>query len=466
MIDILSAKNIHFTGIKGVGMTAAALCAQDRGAIVSGSDLEESFDTDKVLKSREIQVKTGFGIENIDSDVDLLIYTGAHGGVNNPQVLHAKQKGINTISHAQAVGQLMAGKIGFSVCGVGGKTTISAIISTILQYADKNPSYLVGVARIRGLEYPGKYNFKSKCFVAEADEYATSPGSDNTPRFMFQSPTTIVCTNILHDHPDVYKDINQVKEAYYNFFQKLPQDGLLIINGDCQNSLDTSKDINANKVLVGTNENNTYRITHTKIIDGQQHITVLADNKTFNLVINVPGLYNAKNTVMAYVALLRYGLGEEVIKQGLLEFKGTNRRFERITEQNGILYYDDYAHHPEEIKATLKAARGWLPDKKIIAVFQPHTYSRTKTFLNEFTKSFEEADQVIVTDIFPSAREKPDPSISSQILADRISQIHPQANFVSDSDLVKYLKENQKSEDVIFTLGAGDVYKIHQQLIN
>ena len=466
MTDILTAKNIHFTGIKGVGMTAVALCAQDRGAIVSGSDLKESFDTDNVLKSREIKVKIGFGVENIDPDADLLIYTGAHGGVNNPQVVFAQQKGISTISHAQAVGQLMARKIGFSVCGVGGKTTISAIISTILFHTDKNPSYLVGVARIGGLEYPGKYNLESKCFVAEADEYATSPGTDNTPRFMFQSPKAIICTNILHDHPDVYKDINQVKEAYFKFFQKLPQDGFLIINGDCQNSLDTSKDINVEKILVGINENNTYRITNTKIIDGQQHITVLADNKTFNLVINVPGLYNAKNAVMAYVALLRYGLGAEVIKQGLLEFKGTNRRFERITEQNNILYYDDYAHHPEEIKATLKAAKKWLSDKKIIAVFQPHTYSRTKMFLNEFTNSFEEADQVIVTDIFPSAREKPDPSISSQILADMISRIHPQANYVSKDDLVKYLKENQKSGDVIFTLGAGDVYKIHQQLIN
>lgn len=466
MINILSAKNIHFTGIKGVGMTAAALCAQDRGAIVAGSDLEESFDTDKVLKSREIKIKKGFGIENIDPDTDLLIYTGAHGGVNNPQVVFAQQKGISVISHAQAVGQLMTDKIGFSVCGVGGKTTISAIMSTVLFHTDKNPSYLVGVARIGGLEYPGKYNSESKCFVAEADEYATSPGSDNTPRFMFQSPKTIICTNILHDHPDIYKDINQVKDAYYKFFQKLPSDGLLIINGDCQNSLDTSRDLNIKKILVGTNENNTYRITHTRIIDGQQHITVLSDNNTFNIVINVPGLYNAKNAVMAYVALLSYGLGEEVIKQGLLEFRGTNRRFERITEQNGILYYDDYAHHPEEIKATLKAAREWLPDKKIIAVFQPHTYSRTKTFLNEFTKSFEEADQVIVTDIFPSAREKPDPSISSQILADNISKIHPHANYVSEDNLVKYLKENQKSEDVIFTLGAGDVYKIHQQLIN
>jgi UDP-N-acetylmuramate--alanine ligase len=466
MIDIFSAKNIHFTGIKGVGMTATALCAQDLGAIVSGSDLKESFDTDKVLASREIKAKVGFGLDSIDPDMDLLVYTGAHGGSNNPQVKYAKNNGISAISQAEAVGQLMSKKIGFSVCGVGGKTTVSAIMATVLKHTDKNPSYLVGVARIGGLEYPGRYNLDSLCFVAEADEYATSPGIDNTPRFMFQSPKYIICTNILHDHPDVYQDINQVKEAYFKFFQKLPSDGLLVINGDCQNSLDTSKDIQTKKILVGLNENNTFRITHTSIIDGQQHITVLSNNLTHNLVINVPGIYNAKNAVMAYATLLHYGLGEEVIKKGLLEFKGTNRRFDRITEQNGIIYYDDYAHHPEEIKATLRAAKNWLPDKKIIAVFQPHTYSRTKMFLDEFAKSFDDADQVIITDIFPSAREKPDPSISAKILASKISEIHPYASYISSSDLVKYLKENQKSGDVIFTLGAGDVYKIHPQLIS
>ena len=213
-MNIKNAKHVHFTGIKGVGMTSLALCCQDLGIKITGSDVEEEFVTDETLKNRGLPWKIGFKKENLNPKPDLLVFTGAHGGLNNPEVLVAKELGIPVISHAEALGQLAEGKKTIAVCGVGGKTTTCAMIATILEYAGLNPSYAIGVGNIPSTGTPGKYSKEGGYFICEADEYAISPGVDNRPKFSLLSPEYLVITNIKHDHPDIYKTSEVFEQVF------------------------------------------------------------------------------------------------------------------------------------------------------------------------------------------------------------------------------------------------------------
>lgn len=204
--NIHQANRVHFVGIKGVGMTALALCLQDLNKIITGSDVADNFVTQEILHQRGLDDIGPLTVESIPQGTDLVIYTGAHGGQNNPQVKTAQTMGIRVISHAEAVGELMVGKIGVSVCGVGGKTSTSAMLANILEYANLKPSFIIGVGKVLNLQTPGRMA-EGKHFVAEADEYAISPGANNLPRFSYQHPQHIICTNIAHDHPDVYPSI-------------------------------------------------------------------------------------------------------------------------------------------------------------------------------------------------------------------------------------------------------------------
>jgi len=463
-MDIQSAKHIHFTGIKGVGMTSIALCAQDLGATISGSDVKEEFVTDSVLKNRKIPFKSNFSTQNIPTQTDLLIYTGAHQGENNVEVKHAKSQNISVISHAEAVGQLMKGKIGISVCGVGGKTTTSSMIATILEELNQNPSYSIGVAAINNLNSPGKYDRTSKHLIAEADEYIVSPGSDNTPRFLLQKPQIIVCTNIAHDHPDVYPTQNDIIKAYVDFFNTLSPTDVLIANVD---SLPLAKIVKSWKksklVTFGSASSVQWQVVSV-IIKNQTttaQIKTPQGNKT--LTLKIPGQFNIMNAVAAIIAAHNLGLSLDKSIFALSKFTGTKRRFERVGEKDNILYYDDYAHHPSEIRATIKAAKLWFPNKTIKVAFQPHTFSRTKKLFTKFTQSFSQADEIWFTDIYASAREKPDPNVSSQ----KLEANTPRSQYVGDlKSLVKYARQHLKQGDVFLTLGAGDIYKIHQQLLN
>jgi UDP-N-acetylmuramate-alanine ligase len=241
-MDLKKLKYIHFVGIKGVGMTALALCAQDLKIRVTGSDVEEKFVTDEILKKRKIKWRKGFKKENIVGQPDLVITTSAHQGLANPEVKVASKSGIKTITYGEALGMFMKGKVGISACGVGGKTTTAAMMATILEEAKLKPSFVIGAGNIPSLGAPGRYA-KGKHFVAEADEYVTSPGIDNRPKFLFQSPKIIVVTNIEHDHPDVYPDLEAITNAFRSFSKKIPRDGVLVACVDNENVRHLLKEI-------------------------------------------------------------------------------------------------------------------------------------------------------------------------------------------------------------------------------
>jgi UDP-N-acetylmuramate--alanine ligase len=439
-MGITNSKHIHFAGIKGVGMTALALCAQDLGIKITGSDTSELFVTDEILKERNIKWEVGFDKNHISGDIDLVITTGAHGGLNNPEVLAAKEKGIQILTQAQALAKFSEGKEVIAVCGVGGKTTTSAIIAHILDKCGLNPSYAIGVGKINPLGYPGKYNKESRYFVCEADEFVNSPGVDNTPKFLFLEPKVVVITNIEHDHPDVYPTLEDTKKAYSDFVKKISSDGLLVINAEDKNAEEISRSLTCRVVKFNTKE---------------------------KIETSLPGEYNQKN-IAASIAVTDYlKIPKEKVLQAIKSFKGTQRRFEKVgNTKEGAIIIDDYAHHPNEIKSVLKAARESYPERRIIAVFQPHTYSRTKALFEDFAKSFNDADVACFMDIYASAREKKDESVSSGKLAEETKKYNPNSFYIGNHEqAIKWLKKNLKSNNLLLTLGAGDIFYLHQKLL-
>jgi UDP-N-acetylmuramate--alanine ligase len=461
------SQTMHFTGICGVGMTALALCLQDKGVHVCGSDTGEQFVTSSVLQSRSIAVETGFAPLASEKKIDGLIYTGSHGGSQNPQVISAKSRGIPTYSLAQALGLLSLSKKTLAVCGVGGKTTTSAMLATILQKAKLHPSYAIGVGGLSTLAFPGKWNPQGEYFIAEADEYATSPGTDATPRFMSLSPQTIICTGIAHDHPDVYANLEDVQTAFAHFFSRLKSDGLLVACGD-NKALQAilERVTNVKVVRYGAQAHNDWRIVSAEITNQTQKVTITDPQATTHtMILRVPGAHNALNALAALVAAQAHGVSPELSAQALNAFTGTKRRFEVLGERAGVTYVDDYAHHPSEIQATLQAARTWYEGRRLVVIFQPHTFSRTKTLLSEFAKSFTQADVVFVDDIFASAREQFDPSIDGLQLANAINAISHNTYYEPQSTMAKRVESLVQKGDVVMTMGAGDVYKLNEQLL-
>ena len=449
-------------------MTALALYTQDLGCKVTGSDVWEDFVTSRVLAKRRIPITVGFSPRLIRKETKLLIYSAARP--HNPQIAAAQEKEIKVLSYAQALGEFLKGKQTIAVCGVGGKTTTTAMISWILEKCGQNPSYVAGVGEINNLGFPGRWT-KGEIAVVEADDYVSVPGIDNTPKFMYLDPKIIVITNIEHDHPDVYQDLNKTIEAFLAFLNKLPKDGLIVANIDSQNIRQTLNKLKAIrpqlKILTyGSTNTADWFVSDVTFKNQRTKFQLKINNQRFNLTLKIPGRFNVLNATAAVVVAANLKLNLAKTIQALGEFSSTKRRFEKIGEFNDIEVWDDYAHHPLQIQETLKAARSWFEKKRLIVVFQPHTYSRTKVLLDDFAQSFSAADKVIITDIFSSAREKTDPTISGKILAEKISHFHKDVTYLASTGMLKYLKTNLNAGDVILTLGAGDIYKLAEKLID
>lgn len=465
-------KKIHFVGIKGVGMASLAIIAKEAGVEVSGSDVAEQFITDISLFNAGITPSVGFAAENVNN-AQMVVTTGAHGGYDNPEVKSAKEKGIRVVSMAEATGLFMDGEIfgkkqiGISVSGTHGKTTTTAMIATILKENDLDPSYLVGTSQIPSLENSGHYG-KGEYFVAEADEYATEPIYDRRPKFIWHNPKIVVITNIEHDHPDIYPDLESIQLVFQTFLQNLPDESIVIANGD-DPVIKKVLPFHKGKSVIFGKTTNDFQIYDIKTGFSETSFKVRNHNSEIGeFKLNVAGEHNCLNALAAILVGLEIGLSIEQIKNGLLKFIGTKRRLEfRGKLPSGALLYDDYGHHPTEIKKTLEALRAMHPHKKIHTIFQPHTYSRTKALFADFANAFSDSDSVTFLDIFASARESEDTTVSSENLANEAKKVHPDAKFLPKiGDVVKYLNENKLySNSVVITMGAGDVYKIGDHLL-
>ncbi len=458
---------IYFVGIKGVGMTGLAIYCKEKGYIVEGSDTEEKFSTDNILNKYSIKVYQGFKKENIiSSKPSLVIYSGAYDINKNEETLEAINIGIKLISHGEALGQFMNGKIGISVAGTHGKTTSTALIATILMNNGLDPSYLIGASEVFSLNSPGHFG-KGKYFIAEADEYQTAVNNIKRARFLWQNPKYLLLTNIDFDHPDVYKNISEVKEAFKMLVKKIPKDGIVVYNGDDSNCREVIMTASCKTISFGASSDNKYRIKDIIYSEGGTHSLVKYSDKTAELNLKIIGRHNCINALGVFAICKSVGISDSSIIKEIEKFSGSKRRFEKIAFKNGIYYYDDYAHHPTEVSETLKAVKKKFPKNRIVLIFQPHTFSRTQALLDGFKTCFKNADVLILSSIFSSARENSGNfSINSEKLAESV-RIHNKSVYYEPNNkrMVEYVRSIVKKGDLVLTMGAGDIYKLHKLLI-
>lgn len=447
------SKNIFFLGIKGVAMANLAVILKKMGKNVTGADSEEEFITDKLLKDNKISWIIGFEPDKLPKESDLIVYSAAHGGTNNPLIIEAVKKKVNIISQAKLLGKLMDQfKTKIAVCGCHGKTTTSSLLVYALNKLKQYPSYLVGVPFFTG--YQGGDFQTKKYFVVEADEYGVNPPVDKTPKFHLLNPNYIIATNIDFDHPDVYKDIDETKKAFKKFFG----DKKIIANIDDKNLLQSINKSNA--ITYGESEKADYQIFNIKIDENESTFEIKNVGK---FRVSLFGKHNIFNASAVIVQLLQFGFKHKEIQEALVGFTGAERRFEKIYSKNNTYLFDDYAHHPAEIAATINAAKSRFKNRRIIVIFQPHTYSRTNFLLKEFQESLSLADLGFVLPIFASARENSDQFKvdSKDIVKDKKNLFYVESNV----QLINQLDKILRPEDVVFTMGAGDVYKLKEAII-
>lgn len=472
-MNLMDYTHYYLVGIKGVAMTSLAQVLLDAGKVVYGSDTDEDFVTKKILSKLSVKIDTDFTAA-LPPEINCIVYTAAHKGQFNPQVQAARTAGIPTFSQAEAIAAFFNAKKGIAVCGVGGKSTTSAMITWILEKTGHAPSFSVGVGKIIGMERTGKWDAQSEYFVAEADEYVTDPsapsrGEPITPRFSYLHPHITVCTNYKYDHPDVYKKSEDTHNAFQNFFNQIDTTGTLILNYADLHTVPLSK--TAQKILyMGNYGTADFGIieTKTECSNGTMK-TVFFDARTqkeYPFSYQLPGIYNLENAAFAILACEAAGVPIAESCEALSSFQSTQRRFEKVGEKNGVLYFDDYAHHPSEVAQVIDAIYSWFPqDTRVVIAFQSHTFSRTKELFSEFVSSFSSAKEVVLLDIFPSARESFDTSITSDMLVTAIKEKYPRIsvqNLKTISALSEFLKRELHSGDVCITIGAGDIYKVHE----
>ena len=446
---------IHMVGIGGVSMSGIAEILVNFGFIVTGSNNVES-DTTKKLRNAGINVSIGHSEENI-TDQDVVVYSAAIKQ-DNPELVAAKAKNIPIIERADFLGELTrCYKDTITISGTHGKSTTTSMVSLCFLEALKDPSIQVG-ADIHNIG--GNYKVgNSEYFIIEACEYVES--------FLKFSPKSEIVLNIDNDHLDYFKNFDNIKNAFIKYVKLLPNDGLLVVNGDDENCLELLNYTNAKCLTYGITNKNTdfFAVNIVFDNDGFPEFDVYSREKFYGRIkLNVPGMHNVLNALGCIALCNYYGIEVSTIKNALAKFTGAVRRFEFKGKINGASIYDDYGHHPTEIIATSKALMNKKYNKSWV-VFQPHTYSRTINLLDDFAKALLNFDNIIVLDIY-AARERNIYGITSQDLVKKINSLGKQAKYIPEfKDCVSFLKENVKENDIILTQGAGTVTEIGSMLL-
>ncbi|MCX7749079.1 MAG: UDP-N-acetylmuramate--L-alanine ligase [Clostridia bacterium] len=456
LLESPEIKNVHFVGIGGISMSGLAEILLSLGYRVSGSDLKTSNLTNRLQEMGAV-IYQGHREENIQGP-DLVVYTAAVKE-NNPELVRAKSLNIPLIDRAELLGQVMKKyKFNIAVSGTHGKTTTTSMITMIMLEAGLDPTIHIGgeLKSIGGNTKIGGNEF----FITEACEYVES--------FLKFHPYLAVVLNIESDHLDYFRDIEHIKESFYKFTSLIPDNGYLVGCLDDENVTWLLDKVSCKKITYGIKSENAMWSASNITFDesGCAAYKLMRDKQEIGEIkLSVPGIHNVNNSLAAIASSQVFGCGIEAIKAGLYKFSGTHRRFELKGVCNNIKVVDDYAHHPSEIKATLKAAKN-STHSKIWCIFQPHTYTRTKMLLNDFAGSFEDAHHVIISDIY-AAREVDKGEIHSKTLAEKINLSESKAIYMDRFEaIVDYLKEHASPGDLIITMGAGDIYKVGEMYIS
>jgi UDP-N-acetylmuramate--alanine ligase len=441
--------HLHIVGIGGSGMSAIARVLLGRGFKVSGSDMRLNEET-AVLQQKGALIFNGHNASNIQG-ADVVVISSAIPQ-DNPEVQAAQKAGIPVLKRADLLGHLMADNIGIAVAGSHGKTTTTGMIAQILLAGELDPTVVLG-GKLDFLDSNGRYG-EGDFFIVEADEY--------DHMFLGLRPEVIVITNIEHDHPDIFPTPEAYRSAFRQFAQLLPEGGHLIACSEDEGvqalleELDlTGRDVTT-YAIGRDNQTADYIALDCRPNQlGGTDFLIESDGQMIGLArLRVPGDHNVRNALAATIVGLDVGLDFETIRKSLAEFGGISRRFQIIGEASGVTIIDDYAHHPTEIRATLAAARQRFPGRRVWAVWQPHTYSRTKQLFTEFSQAFTDADRIIVLDIYPSREKDTLGMDSSQVVA--AMPADTAVHIGSREEASEYLLDRIRPDDVVLTLGAGD----------
>jgi len=449
-LEIGKINKVYLAGIGGIGLSALAYYFLQKNKLVTGSDLVESEVT-KRLQSQNVKINFEQKAANITEDIDLFLYSSALPE-NHPELAQAREYDIPCYSYFDFVGYLSRQYKTIAVAGTNGKTTTTAMIGLALEKAGIDPTVIVG-----SLVPQWGTNFRlgnSEWLVVEACEWQA--------HMLKIKPQIIVLTNISEDHLDYYKNLDDIKNHFAKFVDKLPMDGLLIKNADDVNSTLLTFD----NMLTFGQKNSSYGFSEPQIKNSMQSFVISKDGQELNqLELHVPGIYNVYNAVACVAVADQLKVNRHQIWNALREFTGTWRRFEIVGKYKTNTIISDYAHHPDSIDGLMQAAKDFYPDRKIIAVFQPHHQNRTKNLLDKFSKSFGLADTVIISEIYHvSGRESEADNISAKALADKIVSDKP-VYFCADFKSIKQkLREIDPSEAVVLFIGAGDIDNLAREL--
>ena len=454
-IDFKHPIHVHFIGIGGISMSGLARVLLMEGFKITGSDLAKSPVT-KELQDLGVQIFYGQVASNIIQGIECVVYTAAISP-ENEELQMAKSKNLPLLTRAELLGQIMSiYKHPIAVAGTHGKTTTTSMISTVLLQSGLDPTISVGgiLPLIKGNIRVGN----SDIFITEACEYTNS--------FLDFNPKIGIILNIEEDHLDFYKDLDDIMNSFHLFAKKLPKDGTLIINGEIKNVEQITENLNCKVITYGLEGDYDYSATNITYGDnGNVSFDLIKSGEILTRVtLFVTGEHNVSNALATFAIGELLGLSIDKIKETIIDFKGTVRRFEYKGHFDGVHVIDDYAHHPTEILTTLNSVKHF-PHKKLWCVFQPHTYTRTKSLFDDFVKVLSKVDYLILVDIY-AAREKNTVGISSEDLLTKIKELGTDANYFSDFAKVEdFLKKNCLPGDLLITVGAGNVVDIGENLL-
>lgn len=450
---------IHFVGIGGIGMSGIAEVLVNLGYAVSGSDLKES-DSTRRLASLGAVIRTGHEASHLQllGDEANVVVVSSAVPTSNPETLEAHRRGIPVIPRAEMLSELMRMKFGIAIAGSHGKTTTTSLVATVLRHAGLDPTAVIG-GKLPQLGSNARLG-QSEYLVAEADE---SDGS-----FLHLTPTIAVVTNIDPEHLDHHGTLAQLKNTFVQFINKVPFYGLAVLCLDHEHVQSILPFVQKRYVTYGLTPLAQYRATHVAFQGMNTSFRVMHKQKTLGEVrLPLPGMHNVLNALAVWAVCDFLGVSFSAYQQALASFQGVGRRFTIRGEHEGILVVDDYGHHPAEIRATLQGARTGFPDKRIIAIFQPHRYTRTRDLMQDFARAFNDADMVVLTDIY-AAGESPLPGITARHLAELIQNYgHRRVLYVPKRTEVAsaLLPHLQPHNDLIITLGAGDIGHTGEELL-
>ncbi len=448
-------RKIHFIGLGGIGVSAVAKLMLAQGKTVSGSDAVVSEITEELVK-RGVKFFNNHQAANLADDVDLVIYSPAVPA-DNPERVKAKELNIRQLSYPEFLGEFSKDKYTIAVSGTDGKSTTTAMLGLILEKAGLDPTVIVG-SKVKSFQDGNLRLGQSQYFVVEACEYKAA--------MLNIEPDIIVITNIRPEHLDYYGNLDNLKKTFQQYADKLPADGILVVN----NNDSVAGSLAAkNKITYSFDKPADLKVSDYKIANQSQIFKVNFQNQDlgeFKLII--PGQFNVYNALAALAAALVLKIEPKIIKEALADFSNLWRRFEKVGERDGVTVISDFGHTPDAVRGTIKAAKEFYPDKRIVVAFQPHHHDRTKRFFKEFSEAFDNADLLILNEIYDVAgrEEVKDQDVSSKDLAEEIKKRNKEVIYSANlAETKRLILENIKENDLVLVIGAGDIYKVAEELV-